>query len=107
MSGSGDPDDWPKDVRQIGVGDLRRLGIDSRDQLFWDGRPVEIRRPLVLTRPQKLITAIVTVFAVLGGFGGFVSGVNNASVFLCARHIQWLSCPAEPKAPPTSSPLRP
>jgi hypothetical protein len=36
----------------------------------------------------------VTVRAILGGLGGFASGVNNASVFLCARHVAWLGCPA-------------
>jgi hypothetical protein len=34
------------------------------------------------------------VFAVLGAVGGFVTGLNNASVFLCARGIHWLSCPS-------------
>jgi hypothetical protein len=32
--------------------------------------------------------------------GGFVTGLNNASVFLCARGIDWLSCPPPPSTPP-------
>jgi hypothetical protein len=36
---------------------------------------------------------LVTLFAVLGGPGGFFSGVADASDFSCARHIGWLSCP--------------
>lgn len=70
------------------------MGINGQNQLFWDGRRVEVRRPLDLTRPQKLIAALVTVFAILSGLGGFVTGFNNASIFLCARGITWLSCPA-------------
>jgi hypothetical protein len=30
---------------------------------------------------------------VLGGTGGFATGLNDASVFLCARGQHWLSCP--------------
>jgi hypothetical protein len=85
---------WPDGVEPIGLEDLGRLGISRTDELFWDGRRIEVRRSLVLTRFQKIVTAIVTVFAILGGLGGFVTGLNNASLFLCARNVLWLSCPA-------------
>lgn len=94
MKRSGVPPPRPAGVEPIGVDDLDRLGINGQNQLFWDGRRVEVRRPLDLTRPQKLIAALVTVFAILSGLGGFVTGFNNASNFLCARGITWLSCPA-------------
>ena len=81
-------------VEPIGLEDLARLGINSSSELFWDGRRVEIRRRLDFTGFQKLIAGVVTIVAVLGGLGGFVTGLNNASIFLCARHIEWLSCPA-------------
>ena len=71
-------------------GEVKRLGINEQNELFWDGRHVEIRRSLTLTRFQKFITIIVTFCAVLGALGGFVTGFNNASVFLCA----FLTCPA-------------
>ena len=85
---------WPAGVEPVGIDDLDRLGINDQDQLFWDGRRIEVRRPLNLTGAQKLIAALVTVFAILSGLGGFVTGFNNASIFLCARGITWLSCPA-------------
>ncbi len=91
---SAPPGSWPPGVDAIGVDDLRRLGIDHRDQLFWDGRRIEVRRPLVLTGFQKTVATIVTLCAILGGVGGFVSGLNNAALFFCARNIHWLSCPA-------------
>jgi len=107
---SGQPSaSWPKGVEQVGLEDLGRLGISQDDQLFWDGRWIEVRRSLNLTRFQKIVTGIVTSFAVLGGVGGFVTGFNNASIFLCARDIRWLSCPAPPVAasptPPPSAEL--
>jgi len=90
---SNPPSDWPPDVKPISVDDLERLGIDSKDQLFWDGRRIEIRRRLDLTRVQKIFAIIVAVFAVLGGIGGCATGFNDASVFLCARGHDFLSCP--------------
>ncbi len=57
------------------------------------GRHVEIRRRLTFTGFQKSVIVIVTICAILGGVGGFVTGFNNASVFLCARHMTYLSCP--------------
>ena len=95
---------WPEGVEQVGLEDLGRLGINRDDQLFWDGRRIEVRRSLNLTRFQKVITGIVTFFAVLGGVGGFVTGLNNASIFLCAREIHWLSCPVPPVVAPRAVP---
>jgi hypothetical protein len=83
MSDAGQPG-WPNGVRPILVPDLKRLGINEQKGLLWDGRHVEIRRSLTLTRFQKFITIIVTFCAILGALGGFVTGFNNASVFLCA-----------------------
>lgn len=94
---------WPEGVEQVGLEDLGRLGINRDDQLFWDGRRIEVRRSLNLTGFQKIITGIVTFFAVLGAVGGFVTGLNNASVFLCAREIHWLSCPAPTMVAPSTA----
>jgi len=93
MSDAGQPG-WPNGVTPIQVPDLKRVGINEPNKLFWDGRHVEIRRSLTLTRFQKFITIIVTFCAVLRALGGFVTGFNNASVFLCARHVTFLTCPA-------------
>src|ERR1700761_3981511 len=87
-------DRWPPDVSPIGIEDLARLGLNPANQLFWDGRRVEIRSRVNLTRPQKTLAVLVSIFAVLGGIGGFVTGLNNAGVFLCARDVHWLGCPA-------------
>lgn len=88
-----DPASWPAGVEQIGLEDLGRLGINKNDQLFWDGRRIEVRQSLVLTSFQKVIAGLAAVCAVLGALGGFVTGFNNASVFLCTRGVDWLTCP--------------
>lgn len=89
---SGQRGGWPTEVRPIGVEDLERLGLNSENQLFWDGKRIEVRQTLTLTKLQKWLTVIVSVCAILGGSGGFVTGFNNATVFLCGRGITWLSC---------------
>lgn len=87
------PPKWPPNVDPIGMEDLNRLGIDAQHQLYWDGFPIEVRRSLVLTRLQKRIAVIATVVGLFAGLATIATGINNASIFLCARHIGWLSCP--------------
>ncbi len=88
MSGSG----WPDDVKPITVGDLKRLGLGPDNQLFWDGRAVEIRRKLSLTWPQSILATLAAVATIM-------TGLNNASVYLCARDIHILGCPVLVAAP--------
>lgn len=87
------PARWPPDVTPISVEELDRLGLNAKNQLFWDGRRIEVRNRLALTRLQQLLAIVVSIAAVLGAIGGFVTGLNNASIFLCARGIDWVSCP--------------
>jgi len=85
---------WPQGVERIGIEDLDRLGIDRENQLFWDGRRIEIHRRLDLTGVQKLAAILVTLFAILGGLGALLSGLNDGAAFFCARGIHALGCPA-------------
>jgi hypothetical protein len=84
---------WRRGIEPIGMEDLNRLGIDSDHQLYWDGHPIEIRRSIVLTRFQKRIAVVATIVGLFAGLATIATGINNASIFLCARHITWLSCP--------------
>lgn len=88
------PNRWPADVTPIGIEDLDKLGLNPTNQLFWNGKRIEVRNRLDLTGIEKTLAIVVSVFAVLGGIGGFVTGLNNASIFLCARDVHWVSCPA-------------
>jgi hypothetical protein len=87
------PPNWPRGVEPIGMEDLNRLGIDTEHQLYWDGRRIEIRRRLVLTRLQTWFAAGAAIVGLLAGLATIATGVNNASLFLCVRHIGWLTCP--------------
>jgi len=96
--------EWPAGVEQISIEDLGRLGISHDDQLFWDGRRIEVKRRLDLTKLQKAFALVVTIMALLGGIGGFASGFSDASAFLCARNIHLLSCPVQQAAACASAP---
>ena len=93
-------ENWPPGVTPIGIEDLGKLGLNTRNQLFWNGKRIEIRNRLDLTRLEKTFAVIVSFFAILGGIGGFVTGLNNASIFLCAPDIHWVSCPITPAPAP-------
>lgn len=82
----------PDGVKEVTVGELRRLGVDARGRLYWDG--VEIEQHVRLTPLQTLVAALVTLSAILGGVGGVLSGLDSGAHYLCARQIDWLGCPA-------------
>lgn len=60
------PADWPRDVRPISFNGLALFGIDDQRQLYWNGRPVEIKKLLGLTAWQRLGAVLVTLSAVAG-----------------------------------------
>lgn len=81
-------------VHPIGIEDLQRIGINAANELFWDGKRIEIRRPLILSLPQKILAAVVSLCAILGGLGALMSGVKDGAEYLCPRNIHWLGCPS-------------
>ena len=75
-----DKSTWPQGVRSISMDEADVLGTDAKGELYWHGKPVEIRRPLVLTWPQKLgavIVATATVFAALGAVAQGFAAYNE------------------------------
>jgi hypothetical protein len=86
------PKHWPSGVTPVGIEDLDRLGINGRNELFWDGRRMITRSKVYLTFPQTILAVLATI----ASLATIATGLNNASVFLCARDIHWLGCPAPP-----------
>lgn len=68
--------------------DLKRLGTDQNNRLYWDGKLV--RTPLTLTTPQTMLALL----AALASIASVFTGLNSASIYLCGRDIHWLGCPA-------------
>lgn len=94
------PAHWPKGVDPISIEQLDKLGINARSELFWDGHRVFTRSQFSLTWPQSLLAILAAVASV----ATVATGLNNASVFLCARDVHWLSCPVQPAPSPPAAP---
>jgi hypothetical protein len=85
--------------RPISLDDLDRMGINSRNELFWDGKQVEVRSRLNLTWPQTLGAILVGAAAICGGLA---SAANDGSEFACR---QWhVFCGHEAPVSPTAAP---
>ena len=54
---------WPTGVQQLSWNNIALLGIDSKQQLYWNGEPVEIKRAFNLTFWQKVGATITAVSA--------------------------------------------
>ena len=53
----------------VDMTDLSRLSIDSYGRLYWDGKPVEVHRRILMSQTQVVGASIVTAFVVIGAIG--------------------------------------
>lgn len=98
--------DWPAQVRQISLEGLGLLGIDAAQRLYWDGKRIEVRRRLALSRWQKLGAFLVVAATVAGGVGAAVQAAVAVADFGCQRGLWHRWCPV-PIAPPRRGVDRP
>lgn len=73
---------WPPGVRPIGMDEADCLGVDRRGNLYWDGKPVEVRN-FALTFGQKVWAGIVAVSAVVGAVGAAAQGWVSYHEWAC------------------------
>jgi len=88
-------------LHQLATADLTRLAIDEDGKLYWDGKPVEVRRRLSLSPEQTLIAGIVAVILVIGALGAAVQGSLALRDWGC--RLGWT---AHYCAPPGKAPSR-
>ncbi|MGE4251124.1 MAG: hypothetical protein AB7F09_17185 [Parvibaculaceae bacterium] len=43
-----DPSTWPEGVRAITADEIHAIGVDQKGDLYWHGKHVQVRHPLVL-----------------------------------------------------------
>jgi hypothetical protein len=72
---------WPKGVRPLSLGE-DALGVDAKGDLYWRGKPVEVRRPLDLTRGQRIIAVIVASATVVGALAAVVQAIMAVAAFM-------------------------
>ena len=77
QSPSRGPDGWPDGVRPVSERGLDRLGVDEEGKLYWQGRPVELKRGISFTKPQTLFGAASLVAAVIAAGATAVSAYSD------------------------------
>jgi hypothetical protein len=87
-----------RNVHPVGTMDLTRLSIDNDGRLYWDGKPVEVRRRIMMSRAQISGAALIGVFVVIGAIGAAIQGAAAARDWAC--RLGWIeSTCALPPAP--------
>ena len=76
---------------------LEGEGIDRRGNLYWDGKPIEVRYfGLTLTRWQQVGAAIVVVSALIGAIGVATQGWVAYDDWACRAGLPSVAC-AQPE----------
>jgi hypothetical protein len=87
-------------LHQLATADLSRLSIDNDGKLYWDGKPVEVRRRLSLSPEQVMAAAIVAVILIIGAIGAAAQGSLALRDWGC--RLGWTAnyCGLPDKTPP-------
>src|SRR5262249_42605707 len=81
---------WPSGVREIRMEEADCLGIDRDGNLYWDGKPIEVKHfwlSLLLTRWQRVAALIVVVSVLFGAIGAATQGWVAYQDWAC--HAGW------------------
>jgi hypothetical protein len=86
--------------------DLSRLTIDGNGHLYWDGKPVEMRRRVTMSPGQIFAATIIGLFVIIGGTGAAING--SAVAFEWGCKLGWIrshcAAPALLLPPPPPAP---
>jgi hypothetical protein len=82
---------WEPGVRTVGLEELDCLGIDRHGNLYWDGKPVEVRH-VWLTRWQKVGAVVIAVSAIVGAIGAATQGWVAYNDWACAAGLPAFAC---------------
>ena len=80
--------EWPDGVHALSDEGLLLLGLDGKGQLYWDGKPLEVRRRPDFTWRQKLVAGAVTAAVIASGLNGIVQAVSAGTEYGC-KHGWW------------------
>lgn len=77
------PEPQGRNVHPVDMTDLSRLSIDHDGRLYWDGKPVEVRRRVSMSRAQVVGASIVAAFVVIGAVASAIQGAVAARELAC------------------------
>ena len=88
----------------VGLKDLNRISVGTDGRLYWDEKPVLIKRRLVLSGWQTVGVWLVGLAAIVIAFSGGISAAITAHDWMCGA--KWVAnyCPVPP--PPPGPPVR-
>jgi hypothetical protein len=88
-----------RNVHPVEMTDLSRLAIDRDGRLYWDGKPVEVRRRISMSRAQVIGASIVAAFVVIGAISSAIQGAVAARELACRLGWSASACalPAQPR----------
>jgi hypothetical protein len=97
--------EWPAGVETISLDGLDRLGVDAQNQLYWDGKPLEVKQSLSFTGWQKVWAGVVSFTIVIGGLGSFVQGWTAYNTWACQSNWEWIGFGCKPPSRHDLTPL--
>jgi hypothetical protein len=88
-----------RNIHPVEMTDLSRLAIDRDGRLYWDGKPVEVRRRISMSRAQVIGASIVAAFVVIGAISSAIQGAVAARELACRLGWSASACvlPAQPR----------
>ena len=90
-----------RNVHAINTMDLPRLLIDNDGRLYWDGKPVEVRRRLMMSRGQAVGADLIAFSIFIGALGSAVQAMTTVHDWACRNG--WASrCAFRASQPPTT-----
>ncbi|ACK82020.1 MAG: hypothetical protein ACAH20_19905 [Methylobacteriaceae bacterium] len=89
---------WPAGVRPISIDGLGLMGVSGEGLLHWDGRPVEVRRRLDLSKGERFFAILVGAFTIAGSIGAAAQGWAAGHQWMCQAQVVSKWCP-----PPSTS----
>jgi hypothetical protein len=95
-----------RNVHPVGMMDLSRLSIDNDGRLYWDGKPVEVRRRIMLSRTQAIGLAVIGGFVIVGALSAAIQATAAARDWACRLGWSTSYCTL-PDAGPSKPAVRP
>lgn len=88
-----------RNIQPLATADISRLSIDNDGRLYWDGKPVEVRRRIQMSRAQVVGASIVAGFVVIGAVGAAIQGSLALRDWSCRLGWTTSYCSLPPAAP--------
>ncbi len=75
----------PQPARGVGPAgmDLTRLSIDEDGRLYWDGKPVEVRRRVTMSRPQIFGASVIGLLVFVAALGAAIQAATAVHAWGC------------------------